>query len=135
MTRVTLPGLVGVLMGAPFAPSRISVKRGARSTRRALESRFATTSGTRPIPDALGEARARDLRKARLKAFRIRRGPAVWRSAALDEPLRVDPLVVYGLEPDAQGADVVYADAALLELESRPEKLRLPTGRGKIEVP
>ena len=122
VTRVTLPGLVGVLMGAPFAPSRISVKRGSGRSAwpRSLAS-LRRGRGDRSRRDR--GPRARDLRAARLKTFRIRRGPAVWRRAALDAPVRADPLVVYGFEPDAQGADVVYADAALLELESRPERI------------
>jgi len=134
VTRVTVPGLVGVLMGAPFAPSRISVAHGTVDAP-GLGVSFRYEVGEETDPGPVGRHELGIYGKSRLKAFRIRRGPAVWRRAALDEPLRVDPLVVYGLEPDAQSADVVYADAALLELESRPERLRLPTGRGKIEVP
>jgi hypothetical protein len=72
--------------------------------------------------------------RARLKTFRLRRGTAEWRSGRLRAPVRADPLVVYGFSPDEQ-AEVLYAERALLELESGPSRLRLPTQRGKIETP
>jgi hypothetical protein len=134
VTRVTVPGLVGVLMGAPFAPSRISVARGSVDAP-GLGVTFRYEVGEETDPGPVGTHELGIYGKSRLKAFRIRRGPAVWRRATLDEPVRVDPLVVYGLEPEARGADAFYADAARLELESRPERLRLPVQRGKIEVP
>jgi hypothetical protein len=121
-------------MGAPFAPSRISVARGTVDAP-GLGVSFRYEVGEETDPGPVGRHELGIYGKSRLKAFRIRRDPAVWRRAALDEPVRVDPLVVYGLEPDAQGADGFYADAAVLELESRPERLRLPLRRGKIEVP
>ena len=134
ITRVTAPGLLGVLMGAPFAPARISVARGAvDAPGLGIALRYEIGEETDAGP--LGRHELGIYGKSRLKAFRIRREPAVWRRAALDEPVRADPLVVYGLAPEAHAADVLYADAALLELESRPERLRLPVRRGKIEVP
>jgi hypothetical protein len=134
VTRVTVPGLVGVLMGAPFAPSRIRVARGSVDAP-GLGVTFRYELGGETDPGPVGSHELGIYGKSRLKTFRIRREPAIWRRATLDEPVRVDPLVVYGLEPEAQGADVFYADAARLELEGRPERLRLPIGRGKIEVP
>ena len=62
VTRVTLPGLVGVLMGAPFAPSRISVARGAVDAP-GLGISLRYDVGEETDPGRAREARARDLRK------------------------------------------------------------------------
>ncbi len=133
VTRVTAPGLVGVLMGAPFAPSRISVACGAvEAPGLGVSLRYEVGDETDPGP--IGRHELGIYGQSRLKAIRIRRDPAVWRRASLHEPLRVDPLVVYGFKPDTH-ADVLYSDGALLELQSRPEKLLVLTQRGKIEEP
>jgi hypothetical protein len=58
----------------------------------------------------------------------------VWHQADLEAPVRADPLVVYGFKPEEQ-AEVLYADGAVLELEGRPVRLRVPAQHGKIEKP
>ena len=133
VTRVTLPGLIGVLMGAPFAPSRITVKRGSVEAR-GLGVSLRYDVGDETDPGAIGGHTLGIYGRARLKTFRIRRSPTEWRKSELHAPVRVDPLVVYGFSPD-EPAEGLYAERALLELESGPGKLRLPTQRGKIETP
>lgn len=133
VTRVTLPGLVGVLMGAPFAPSRISVARGeVDAPGLGVSLRYEVGEETDPGP--IGRHEVGIYGKSRLKAIRIRRDPAIWRRGALKAPVRVDPLVVYGFTPDTR-ADVLYSETALLELQSRAEKLLVSPQRGKIEEP
>jgi hypothetical protein len=132
-TRVTVPGLVGVLMGAPFAPSRIAVKRGAVEAA-GLGVSLRYELGEEADPGPIGRHELGIFGRSRLRTIRIRRAPAVWRRGRLLPPARVDPLVVYGLEPDAP-ADVVYAESALLELEQRPSRLRVSAAHGKIEGP
>ena len=133
VTRVTVPGLVGVLMGAPFAPSRISVARGlVEAPGQGVSLRYRVGDETDPGP--IGRHELGIFGRSRLRTIRIRREPAVWHKADLEAPMRVDPLVVYGLEPD-QGAEALYADRAILELEGRPARLRVPAQHGKIEKP
>jgi Uncharacterized conserved protein (COG2071) len=133
ITRVTLAGLVGALMGAPIAPSRIAVGRGlveAPGLGVSLRYRIGDESDPGPI----GRHELGIYGRSRLKAFRISRGPAVWRRGELEEPVRADPLVVYGLQPSDE-AEVLYAEQAPLVLEARPRPLRLLARNGKIEGP
>ena len=131
VTRVTLPGLVGVLMGAPFAPSRIAVERGLiEAPGLGVSLRYRVGDETDPGP--IGRHELGIFGRARLRTIRIRRGPAVWHRAELEGAMRVDPLVVYGFQSD-DPADVLYSEHALLELEGRPSPLRLPAQRGKIK--
>jgi hypothetical protein len=132
VTRVTLPGLVGVLMGAPLAPSRITVERGSVEAR-GLGISLHYEVGDEADPGAIGGHSLGIYGRARLKTFRIRRGPTEWRRGELRAPVRADPLVVYGFPPDER-ADVLYAERVLLELDGRPRRLRLPAQRGKIET-
>jgi hypothetical protein len=133
VTRVTVPGLVGVLMGAPFAPSRIAVQRGlVEAPGLGISLRYEVGEETDPGP--LGRHELGIFGQSRLKTIRIRRDPTVWRRGRLLQPVRVDPLVVYGFQPDDQ-ADVLYSEAAVLELEGRANPLPEPAQRGKIEVP
>ena len=133
VTRVTVPGLVGVLMGAPFAPSRISVARGlVDAPGLGISMRYEVGGEVDPGP--IGRHQLGIYGRSRLKTIRIRRDPAVWHQATLVEPLRVDPLAVYGLDVGVD-ADVLYCDAAVLELEGRPSRLRFAEQRGKIVEP
>jgi hypothetical protein len=133
VTRVTLPGLVGVLMGAPFAPARISVGRGfVQAPGLGISLRYEVGESCEPGP--MGRHEVGIYGRSRLRAIRIHRAPAVWQRGRLVEPLRVDPVVGYGLDADAHG-DVLYTDGALLELEGRPNSLRVSSRRGKIEGP
>jgi len=133
VTRVTLPGLVGTLMGAPFAPSRIAVERGrVEAPGLGVSLRYRVGEDTDPGP--VGRHELGIYGRSRLKAIRIKRGPAVWQRAELEGPVRADPLVVYGFDP-GERADVLYTEQAPLELEGRAATLRLPTRRGKIEEP
>jgi hypothetical protein len=124
VTRVTVPGLAGVLMGAPFAPSRISVARGlveAPGLGVSLRYRVGEETDAGPI----GRHELGIYGRSRLKMIRIRRAPAVWHAAELEGPARADPLAVYGFEPD-EPAEVLYTEHAVLELEGRPGRLRVP---------
>jgi Uncharacterized conserved protein (COG2071) len=133
VTRVTVPGLVGVLMGAPFAPSRISVARGlVEAPGLGVSLRYRVGEETDPGP--IGRYELGIYGRSRLKTIRIRREPAVWHRADLEGPVRVDPLVVYGFTPDDR-AEVLYAARAVLEPEGRPGRLRVPAQHGKIEGP
>jgi hypothetical protein len=133
VTRVTAPGLVGVLMGAPFAPSRIAVARGTiEAPGLGVSLRYHV--GGETDPGSIGRHELGIYGRSRLKAIRIRREPAVWQRGGLEVPVRVDPLVVYGLETGVE-AEVLYTGRAVLELEGRAVRLRPPARNGKIEEP
>jgi len=133
VTRVTLPGLVGILMGAPFAPSRIRVERGAVEAG-GLGVSLRYRVGAEVDAGLLGRHEVGIFGRSRLRAIRITRGPAVWQRAELDPSVRADPLVVYGFDPRAP-AEVLYCEQTTLELEGRPTTLRAPAQRGKIVEP
>jgi Uncharacterized conserved protein (COG2071) len=133
VARVTVPGLVGVLMGAPFAPSRISVARGVvEAPGLGISMRYDV--GEEGDPGPIGRHELGIYGRTRLRTIRIRREPAVWNRATLEAPVRVDPLVVYGLDAGVD-ADVLYCAAAVLQLEGRPGPLRVPAQHGKIGGP
>jgi hypothetical protein len=133
VTRVTLPGLVGVLMGAPFAPSRIAVERGrVEAPGLGISVRYRVGDETDPGP--IGRHELGIFGRSRLRTIRITRGPAFWHRGELESPRRADPLQVYGLDPN-DPAQVLYSANAPLELEGLPTRLRLPARRGKIKEP
>jgi len=133
LSRVTVPGLVGLLVGAPLAPSRIAVRRGlVEAPGLGVSLRYAV--GEEVDPGSIGRHGLGIFGRSRLRTFRIRRGPAIWRRGELEGRVRADPLQVYGLRP-SDPADVLYADHAPLELESFPKRLHLPARRGKIRGP
>jgi hypothetical protein len=133
VTRVTLPGLAGVLLGAPFAPSRISVERGrVEAPGLGISLRYRVGDETDPGP--IGRHELGIFGRTRLRTIRISRGPAVWHRGELTGSTRADPLVVYGFDP-SEPAEVLYTERALLELDGRANRLRVPAQRGKILRP
>ena len=133
VTRVTLPGLVGVLMGAPFAPSRIAVERG-RVEARGLGISLRYGVGDETDPGPIGKHELGIFGRGRLRTIRITREPAVWHRGELTGPRRADPLVVYGFDP-VEPAEVLYTERAVLRLDGRANALRLPAQHGKIDGP
>jgi len=108
---VTPPGLGGVLLGARYAPARIRVRSG-----RLDAPGHGVALGYRPEgpgePQALGRHELGLFASgARLRAFRIRRGPADWRRAAPLDPIRADLLVALGFEL-AEPPELLYAERA-----------------------
>lgn len=132
LTRVTGPGLLGVLFGAPYGLSRIAVERGSvEAPGLGVSVRYRVGDETSPGP--IGAHEVGLFGRSRLKRVRIRRGPAVWRRAELDGPLRADPILAYGIGPAEPS--LLYAEEALLELEGRPSRLRISPQSGKIRGP
>ena len=134
VTRVTLPGLVGVLMGAPFAPSRISVARGAvDAPGLGISLRYDVGEETRSGP--LGRPRARDLRKGSAEGVpdSPRAGGLAPRGAGRAVARRPARRLRARARRAGRGRRLCRRGPA--RARERPEELRLPTGRGKIEVP
>ncbi len=131
VTRVTGPGLVGALLGAPFAPSRIAVGPGlVEAPGLGVSLRYRI--GDETDPGTIGRHEIGIFGRTRLRTIRIRRGAAVWRRAVAEGHVRADPVAVYGFNPD-EPADLLYAEQAQLELERRPTRLRLPVQTRKID--
>jgi hypothetical protein len=132
LTRVTAPGLLGVLLGAPYGLSRIAVARGSvEAPGLGVSIRYRVGDETSAGP--IGALEVGFFGRSRLKRVRIRRGPAVWRRAELDETLRADPILAYGIAPAEPS--LLYAEETLLELEGRPSRLRISAQSGKIGRP
>jgi hypothetical protein len=122
LTRVTVPGLVGVLLGAPYAPSRISVRRGAvEAPGLGVSLRYEVGESAEPGP--IGRHELGIFGRSRLRAVRIRRSPAIWRRAEAAGEIRADPVLFYGIGIDTP-PNLLYTAVADLELEGRPRRLR-----------
>jgi uncharacterized protein YqjF (DUF2071 family) len=114
-THVTPPGLLGLLLGAPYAPARISVEAGrirAPGVGVALAYRAGDVVETGP----LGLHEVGLFGRPRLRVIRISRAPAVWREAAVEGSVRADPIVHYGIGLD-EPPSLLYAEHAGFELE------------------
>lgn len=126
LSRVTVPGLAGVLLGAPYGAARIAVERGrveAPGLGVSLRYRVGEETGAGPMSrHELGL-----FGRSRLRQVRISRGPAVWRRAELESDLRADPILSYGFPID--GPALLYVEETVLVLEGRPKRGKIPRGR------
>ncbi len=122
LSRVTVPGLAGALLGAPYGPARISVRRGAvvaPGLGVSLHYKLGEVAESGPI----GRHELGIFGRARLRAVRIRRSPVVWRLAEAEGEVRADPILHFGIGLEAPPR-LLYAAEAGLELEGRPKRLR-----------
>jgi hypothetical protein len=115
---VTLGALGGIFFGAPFRAARLRFRPGlveAPAAGVSLRYRLAGAVDPRGFGDlewGLFEHRG-------LRAFRIERGPAVWRRAEATGPVRADVLHALGFELDTEPS-LLHARAALFETEVPP---------------
>jgi Uncharacterized conserved protein (COG2071) len=115
--RVTPPGLLGLALGAPYAPARISVQPGRV---RAPGLGFSLSYRLGEVVDAgpIGLHEIGLFGGPRLRLVRISRTPAVWQSAAVEGEVRADPILHYGIGLD-EPPHLVYAERAGFELSPR----------------
>ena len=121
MSRVTLPGMGGALLGAPYRPARIRV--GAEET-------TAPGLGVSIRYEAIGAAEASELtghlvglyEAAGVRAFRVRRGPAEWQRAVPIGPVRADPLTALGFDV-GEPPSILYAAGTVFEAELPPRRI------------
>jgi hypothetical protein len=126
LSRVTLPGLVGVLLGAPVGLAQISVGPGfveAPGLGVSLRYRVGEVTDSGPV----GRHELGIFGRARLRAIRIRRSATVWHRGQVDGPVRADPILHYGIEVN-EPATLLYTDGAVLELDGRARRM-LPSSR------
>jgi uncharacterized protein DUF2071 len=126
LSRVTVPGLAGALLGAPLGPSRIAVRPGSvEAPGLGVSIQYRVDGVTDPGPIGLHELGI--LGRARLRTVHIRRAPAVWRKAEPQGRIRADPVIHFGISVDEAPA-LLCTDEAEFELEGRPRRM-LPSSR------
>ena len=97
-SRVTPGGLPGLLFGAPYRSARLRVKPG-RLHAPGLGVDIRYRPGGPADPGELGRHELGIFESGDLKAIRIQRGPAEWRSAELAAPATAQVLLGYGFSP------------------------------------
>ena len=122
LSRVTLPGMAAALLGAPYRPARLRFARG-RADAPGLGVSIAYEPREASDPSPLTQHVLGLYEAAGLRAFRIRRGPAVWQRADLVGSVRADPLVALGFDVSAPPS-LLYAERAAFETELPPRRVR-----------
>jgi uncharacterized protein YqjF (DUF2071 family) len=122
MTRVTLPGMGGAVLGAPFRPARIRIRpHELEAPGLGVSLRYEPAGPPRPTDltaHLVGLYEA-----AGVRAFRIRRAPAEWQRAVAAGPHRADPLTALGFDVSAP-PELLYARDAAFEAELPPRRVR-----------
>ena len=112
-SRVTVGGLPGRLLGAPYRQARLRVRQGlVRAPGLGVSIRFGV--GQEVDPGSLGRHELGLVENDGLRSFRIRRGEAEWRRGDLSEPAHADFLVALGLEPRGE-PELVYTARTVFE--------------------
>jgi uncharacterized protein YqjF (DUF2071 family) len=121
--RVTVPGMGGALLGAPYRPARLRVRPGSVKAPGLGVSVPYERRGQRGAESgALGRHELGIFEAAGLRAFRIRRGQAEWEDAEPAGPVRADPLLALGF--DLSGPpELIYAARASFEAVLPPRRL------------
>lgn len=121
--RVTLPGMAGALLGAPYRPVRLRVRPGSvKAPGLGVSVPYVRRGSGGAGPGALGRHELGIFEAAGLRAFRIHRGPAEWEEAEPTGPVRADPLLALGF--DLSGApQLIYAERASFAAELPPRRL------------
>jgi Uncharacterized conserved protein (COG2071) len=114
-SRVTVGGLPGALLGAPFRLARLRVRRGSvRAPGLGISLRYSVGEGGEPGP--LGRHELGLFESDGLRAVRIRRGTASWQRAALTEPAQADFLVALGFELRGE-PELLYAERTVFDAD------------------
>lgn len=116
--RVTPPGKLAALF-LPVRTTRLRCERG-RAQGLGLDLRYEV--GGSAEPGDLGRLELGLFPAARLKALRIRRGPAEWQRAELVAPPRVDPILALGFDPH-EPASLLYVRETSIEVDLPPRRV------------
>jgi hypothetical protein len=120
-SRVTVFGLAGQALGAPFQLSRIRVRSGlVRAPALGLSLGYRT--GEPAEVGSLGRHELGLFDSGGLRAIRIERGVADWRKAEPAEPVRADLLLALGFEPRGE-PELLHCARTGFELEAPPTRL------------
>lgn len=119
---VTLAGLPGFLLGAPYRLAWIRVRAGELYARgHGVRLRYDIGSAE-ATPGLLGRHELGLFEERGLRAFRVRRGPAEWRHAEPVGSPRLDLLAALGFDVGGEPR-LVYAPAASFEAKVPPFRL------------
>jgi hypothetical protein len=125
---VSLAGLGGVLLGAPFRAARIRVgPDGVECPGAGVAVRIRAGGPAEP-----GEPAEHELglfESAGLRAFRVQRSPADWHAAKPDGEWRADVLLSLGFETTGPPRLWYAAGGPAFELEVPPRKVAPAAGR------
>lgn len=121
LARVSVAGMLGALLGAPYRPARLRFARGsAEAPGLGVQLAYEPRGPAEPSP--LTEHTLGLFEAAGLRAFRVRRGPAAWQRADLVAPARADPLLALGFDVSAPPT-LIYAESAQFEAEVPPHRV------------
>ena len=114
-SRVSLGGLPGLLLGAPYRSARLRAKAGhLRAPGLGVDIRY--RPGGSADPGELGRHELGIFESGGLKAIRIKRGPAEWHSAELTASVTAHLLLGYGFAPRGE-PELVYTGETSFETE------------------
>ena len=112
----------GLRSSAPYRPARLRVSPG-RVEAPGVGLSLAYEPGAPAQPAGLGRHELGLFEAAGLRAFRIRRGEAGWRSAELVARPRADVLLAHGFSPPRRPS-LLYAEATSFEADIPPRRIR-----------
>jgi uncharacterized protein DUF2071 len=113
--RVSPLGMAGALLGAPYRPARLRIRKGfAEAPGLGVSVPYEAEEPTDPGP--VGGHELGLFEAAGLRSLRIRRGEADWRRASLSGEASADFLRALGFDVLAEPS-LVYAERAGFELE------------------
>lgn len=120
-SRVTMAAMGGALLGIPVRPARLRVRAGGvDAAGLGVSLRYEPAGPT--DGGELGGHLTGLYEAAGLRAFTIRRGPAMWRRAEPAEPVRAEPLTALGFDV-SRPPELLYARDAPFELELPARRL------------
>lgn len=120
--RVTPLGMGATLLGAPYRTARLRFRPG-QADAPGLGIRIRYRPDGAADPGELGRYELGLFPAGReLHGFRVRHGPAEWRSAVATEPVRADPLLALGFDV-REPASLLYAEAASFEVDAPPRRM------------
>lgn len=125
--RVSVLGLGGALLGAPYRIARLRFRRGSAEAP-GLGVSFRYEVDGPADAGMLGEHELGLFEAGGLRSFRIRREAMDWRRADPTAPPRADLLVAYGFELDGP-PELLYAEGVGFETEVPPEKISASRSR------
>ncbi|MGI8606320.1 MAG: DUF2071 domain-containing protein [Gaiellaceae bacterium] len=119
--HVTPLGMGGALLGAPYRPSLLRLRRGfARAPGLGFSLRYEL--GDEAEPGLLGRHELGIFEAGGLRAFRVRRGPASWRAGEEIGEGLTDVLLALGF--DVHGVpDLLYAPETSFEMDVPARRL------------
>ena len=128
-SRVTLPGMSGLLLGAPVRPTLIGVRRGSVSAvgvgvgvRYSVPAGDSGSSQMPPLDPPMGDFNVVYWKAAGVRRLETAHQPITWQSAVIGDSWRFDPVLALGF--DAKEPQWLhYAERVVFDLALPPRKI------------